>query len=99
MALDLSSFDKRCALQRIMELGRKLNLTGDEKRDYQNRIEIIEEFDRQHRNTWKSERRAWIKAQVAKKMMTNEQSEKKLSELDIDADLILGSSNYPWRLI
>ncbi|WP_153448765.1 hypothetical protein [Vibrio algicola] len=99
MALELSSFDKRCALQRIMELDRKLNLTEDEKRDYQNRIEIVEEFDRQHRNTWKSERRSWIKAQLIKKMMTKEQSEKKLSELDIDADLILGRPSYPWRLI
>ncbi|MFV0574804.1 MAG: hypothetical protein ACK5NC_05230 [Vibrio sp.] len=99
MAFELNSFDKRCALKRIYELDRKLNLTEEEKRDYQNRIEIVEEFDKQHRNTWKAERRAWIKAQLGRKMMSKEQSEKKLAELDIYADLILGTPSYPWRLL
>ncbi|MFV0576011.1 MAG: hypothetical protein ACK5NC_11455 [Vibrio sp.] len=97
--MDLNSFDKRCALDRMYELDRKLHLTADEKQDYQNRIEIVEEFDKQHRNTWKAERRAWIKAQLGRKMMNKEQAEKKLGELDIDADLILGRPSYPWRLI
>ncbi|MBS9903219.1 hypothetical protein [Vibrio alginolyticus] len=94
--MNLSGFDKRCALVRIKQLDVKLFLTSDEQQDYQNRIEIVEEYDRQFRQNWKSDRRAWIAAQLRKGYLTTEQSEEKLSQLDSDADLIIGKPKYPW---
>lgn len=95
--MQLHPIDKKCALERIKQLDNQLFLTDDEQLDYQNRIEIVEEYDKQFRNSWKSDRRAWISSQVSKKYMTQEQAEEKLSQLDIDADLIIGKPEYPWR--
>ncbi|EJN3357955.1 TPA: hypothetical protein ACVO3D_003835 [Vibrio diabolicus] len=94
--MNLLAFDKRCALERIKQLDVKPFLTSDEQRDYQNRVEIVEEYDRQFRKNWKSDRRDWIKAQLRKGYLTIEQSEEKFSQLDSDADLILGKPKYPW---
>ncbi|HHX8374238.1 TPA: hypothetical protein ACVOZC_003245 [Vibrio alginolyticus] len=94
--MNLLAFDKRCALERIKQLDVKPFLTSDEQRDYQNRVEIFEEYDRQFRKNWKSDRRDWIKAQLRKGYLTIEQSEEKFSQLDSDADLILGKPKYPW---
>ncbi|MCE3221413.1 hypothetical protein G5C64_21670 [Vibrio diabolicus] len=94
--MNLLAFDKRCALERIKQLDVKPFLTCDEQRDYQNRVEIVEEYDRQFRKNWKLDRRDWIKAQLRKGYLTTEQSEEKFSQLDCDADLILGKPKYPW---
>ena len=94
--MNLLAIDKRCAIERIKQLDAKPFLTSDEQRDYQNRVEIIEEYDRQLRKNWKSDRRNWIKAQLCKGYLTTEQSEEKISQLDSDADLILGKPKYPW---
>ncbi|HCH5255510.1 hypothetical protein J4H69_12230 [Vibrio alginolyticus] len=94
--MNLLAFDKRCALERIKQLDVKPFLTSEEQRDYQNRVEIVEEYDRQFRKNWKSDRRDWIKAQLRKGYLTTEQSEEKFSQLDSDADLILGKPKYPW---
>lgn len=94
--MQLYPMDRICALKRIRQLDDELFLTDEQQQDYQNRIEIVEEYDRQFRNNWKSDRRAWISAQVRKNSMTQEQAEEKLSQLDIDADLILGKPDYPW---
>ncbi|MCR9525459.1 hypothetical protein [Vibrio alginolyticus] len=94
--MNLLAFDKKCALERIKQLDVKPFLTCDEQRDYQNRVEIVEEYDRQFRKNWNSGRRDWIKAQLRKGYLTTEQSEEKFSQLDSDADLILGKPKYPW---
>ncbi|ELA9459179.1 hypothetical protein QTU63_002452 [Vibrio alginolyticus] len=94
--MNLLAFDKRCALERIKQLDVKPFLTSEEQRDYQNRVEIVEEYDRQFRKNWKSDRRDWIKVQLRKGYLTIEQSEEKFSQLDNDAHLILGKPKYPW---
>ncbi|WP_187985126.1 hypothetical protein [Vibrio metschnikovii] len=95
--MNLLHQDKASALARIKELDEKPFLNTDEQKDYQSRIEIVEEYDRQFRQQWKSDRRAFFKSQLKKKYITEEKLEKKLSEIDADADAILGKQPlYPW---
>lgn len=95
--MDLSHHDKVCALARIKELDAKLFLTTEEQQDYHNRIEIVEEYDKQFRQKWKTERRAFFKSQLKKRCLTEEYVERKLAQIDTDADAILGKQPmYSW---
>ncbi len=88
--------DKKIALERIRELDKEPFLTDEQLEKYKRYTYVVEEKDRQFRNNWKSDRRAWIKAQVRKKYMTQEQADEQISQLDSTADLILGKPIYPW---
>lgn len=95
--MNLTLHDKASAIARIRELDEKLFLSDEESRDYKNRIEIVEEYDKQFRQQWKSERRGFFKSQLKKRYITEDQAQKKLSEVDEDADRIIGkSSTYLW---
>lgn len=95
--MTLSSFDKTCALKRIAELDEKLFLSDGEQQEYQDRIEIVEAFDRQFRSTWKAERKAFFNSRLQKKLISSEEAERKISEIDADADEIIGKLPvYPW---
>lgn len=89
--------DKQHALKRIAELDQCLFLTPEEQEDYRNRIEIVQAFDQQFRNDWKSDRRAWINSQFKKNNLSQVEADTKYDELDIDADQILGVPTYPWQ--
>lgn len=95
--MTLYPIDREMALKRIEQLDAKPFLTNLEQQDYQNRIAIVEEYDRQFRNNWKSERRAWIKSLLNKMWITPEQAEAKADQIDDDANAIIGLPNYPWR--
>lgn len=95
--MTLYPIDREMALKRIEQLDAKPFLTSFEQQDYQNRIAIVEEYDRQFRNNWKSERRAWIKSLLNKMWITPEQAEAKLAQIDNDADAIIGQPNSAWR--